>query len=197
MPRPHATNAPKVLEVVRHASGKIPKFDSVANEPIHDRLAGMMRTVLVDDDVPSYLDAQAAEYLFSALETFRDLGLDNASFLVEGRDTHVLTWTGTEMNSVLAFALTAAGLECEVLDIGITVFETTPDTVAAFLEQIANAPLPIEDIAEFVENLRTAKFDELVPEGMLRQLWAAAHVEEAAKLPGLLGRMQGDLRVAR
>lgn len=150
----------KVLEVVRHASGKIPKFDSLANEPIHDRLAAMMRSVLVDDDVPSYLDAHAAEYLFSARETFRDLGLDNASFLVEGRNTHVLTWTGTEMNSVLAFALTAAGLDCEVLDIGVTVLETTPDTVAAFLEQIADAPPPIEDIADFVENLRTEKFDE-------------------------------------
>lgn len=182
----------KVLEVVRHASGRIPKFDSLANEPIHDRLATMMRSVLLDDDVPSYLDAQAAEYLFSARETFRDLGLDNASFLVEGRNTHVLTWTGTNMNSVLAFALTAAGLECEVLDIGVTVLETTRDTVASFLEQIADAPPPIDDIAEFVENLRTEKFDELIPEGMLRRLWAAANVEEARRLAEVARRLIGD-----
>ncbi|WP_316355199.1 DEAD/DEAH box helicase [Devosia sp.] len=179
----------KVLEVVRHASGKIPKFDSLGNEPVHDRLTVMMRSVLVADDVPSYLDAQAAEYLFSARETFQELGLDDASFLVDGRDTHVLTWTGTEMNSVLAFALSAAGLDCEVLDIGVTVMETPPDTIATFLEQIAQAPPAIEDIAEFVENLRTEKFDELIPEEMLRRLWANAHREEAAKLASVARRL--------
>ncbi|KKB09471.1 DEAD/DEAH box helicase [Devosia chinhatensis] len=181
----------KVLEVARHASGKIPKFDSLANEPVHDRLAVMMRSVLVDGDAPSYLDAQAAEYLFSARETFQQLGLRDASLLADGRNTHVLTWTGTEMNSVLAFALTAAGLDCEVLDIGLTVLETTPDTVAAFLEQIGHASPPIQDIADFVENLRTDKFDELIPEEMLRRLWANAHVAQSSRLAGVARRLIG------
>ncbi|HTN63400.1 MAG TPA: hypothetical protein VL147_17915 [Devosia sp.] len=153
-----------------------------------------MRNVLLANDVPPYLDAQAAEYLFSARETFEKLGLEEVHILAAGRDTHVLTWTGTAMNSVLAFAITAAGLDCEVLDIGVTVLDTAPDIVSAILQQVAEATPSIEDIADFVEGLRTEKFDELIPEQMLRRLWAAAHVEEAGKLPGLLGQLQGDTR---
>lgn len=183
----------KVLEVVRHASGKIPKFDSLANEPLHDRLAAMMRNVLLADDVPSYLDAQAAEYLFSARETFQELALEEAHLLAAGRDTHILTWTGTAMNSVLAFAISAAGLDCEVLDIGVTVLDTAPNTVFAILQQIAEAPPPIVDIADFVEGLRTEKFDELIPEQMLRQLWANGHREQAGMLAGLAGQLISDI----
>ncbi len=179
----------KVLEVARHASGKIPKFDSLANEPVHDRLAATMKSVLLSGDAPPYLDAQAAEYLFSARETFQQLGLEEANLLPAGRHTHVLTWTGSEMNSVLAFALSAAGLDCEALDIGVTVLDTAPETVAGLLAQIADDPPPIEDLAEFVESLRTEKFDELVPEPMLRRLWVNARRSEARALPDLARRL--------
>lgn len=130
----------KVLEIVRHASGKIPKFDNLINEPIHDRLASMTRATLVSNDVPAYLDAQAAEYLFSARDAFQELGLQQASLIAAGKDTHVLTWLGTETNSVLAFAMTSGGLECAVLDIGVTVLDTQPDIVSEILQQIADAP---------------------------------------------------------
>lgn len=183
----------KVLEVVRHASGKIPKFDSLANEPVHDRLAGMMRSVLLAEDAPSYLDAQAAEYLFSARETFQELGLEDAHILAAGRDTHVLTWTGTAMNSVLAFAISSAGLDCEVLDIGVTVLNTAADTVVAILQQIAETPPAVEDIADFVEGLRTEKFDELIPEQMLRRLWANGHREQAGMLAHLARQLILDI----
>ncbi|HWU16495.1 MAG TPA: DEAD/DEAH box helicase [Devosia sp.] len=183
----------KVLEVVRHASGKIPKFDSLANEPVHDRLVGMMRSVLLAEDAPSYLDAQAAEYLFSARETFQELGLKDTHILAAGRDTHVLTWTGTAMNSVLAFAISSAGLDCEVLDIGVTVLDTAADTVVAILQQIAETPPAVEDIADFVESLRTEKFDELIPEQMLRRLWANGHREQAGMLAHLAGQLILDI----
>lgn len=183
----------KVLEVVRHASGKIPKFDSLANEPVHDRLAAMMRNVLLANDLPSYLDARAAEYLFSARGTFQELGLDGVHLLAAGRDTHVLTWTGTAMNSVVAFALTAAGLDCEVLDIGVTVLDTPPDTVMVLLEQISGAPPSINDIADFVEGLRTEKYDELIPEQMLRRLWASGHREQVGMLASLASQLISDI----
>ncbi len=175
----------KVLEVVRHASGRIPKFDSLANEPVHDRLSAMMHDVLVSSDLPAFLDTAAAEYLFSARETFQVLGLDRSNLVPAGRDTHVLTWMGSEMNSVLAFAITSAGLECAVLDIGVTVVDTPPDMVSGILWQIADAPPAINDIADFVQNLRTEKFDGLIPEPMLRRLWANGHRCEAARLADL------------
>jgi ATP-dependent Lhr-like helicase len=42
----------KVLEVVHHRSGKIPKFDNVMNEPVHDRLSAEVKAVLEDMSNP-------------------------------------------------------------------------------------------------------------------------------------------------
>ncbi|MBJ3786363.1 DEAD/DEAH box helicase [Devosia sediminis] len=187
-------DAAKVIEVARHASGKIPKFDGVANEPVHDLLSERMRDILASDDMPAYLDANAAAYLLEGRQAFRDMELDRTRVLRAGRDTHVLTWTGTEMNSVLALALASAGLECSVLDIGVTVVDASPVEVAGMLGQIAAAPPSLEDLSEFVMNLRTEKYDDYVPEGLLRRTWVAARRDESLRLrdlASLLCRDQG------
>ncbi len=86
------------------------------------------------------------------------------------------------MNSVFAIAMAAAGLECAVHDIGVTVAETEPDPVKAIIGQIAENPPAVEDLADFVGNLRVAKYDAMVPEPLLRRLWAKANAESAAHL---------------
>lgn len=40
---------------------------------------------------------------------------------------------------------------------------------------IADAPPTIQGVAEFVENLRGETFDEMIPESLLRRLWARAN----------------------
>ncbi|MDG4889988.1 helicase-related protein [Mesorhizobium sp. WSM4989] len=164
----------KVLEVERHRSGKIPQFDNVMSEPVHDRLSSEMRAVLEGDDVPAYLDMAAADFLGQGREAYLELGLQRTRFLPAGKDTHILTWRGTEANAVLAFTLVSAGLECAVHDVGVTVLETTPSEAEAVLRQVAERPPDIQSISEFVENLETARFDGMVPEPLLRRLWAKA-----------------------
>ncbi len=61
----------KVLEVVHHRSGKIPKFDNVMNEPVHDRLSAEMRAVLQDTSVPGFLDGEAKGYLSEGRAAYR------------------------------------------------------------------------------------------------------------------------------
>ncbi|WP_246679353.1 DEAD/DEAH box helicase [Mesorhizobium sp. B1-1-6] len=183
----------KVIEVERHRSGKIPKFDTIANEPIHDRLAAEMQAVLSSMETPAYLDVAATDFLVQGRAAYKLLGLDESRFLQAGKDTHILTWRGTDANSVLAFALVSAGLECVVLDVGVTVVETTPDEAVAILRQVAERPPDIGSIADFVENLRTAKFDEMVPETLLRRLWARAH----SRIGEDLGMMAGEVLASR
>lgn len=140
----------KVLEVEFHRSGRIPKFDSVMNEPIHDKLAAEMRAVFDGDDTPSYLDAAAQALLGKGRAAFRELGLAGNRFLASGKDTHVLLWRGTQMNSLFAIALGAAGLECVVNDVGLTVAETDPGPLKTIIGQIAQTPPAVEDLADFV-----------------------------------------------
>jgi ATP-dependent Lhr-like helicase len=172
----------KVLEVEFHRSGQIPKFDSLLNEPVHDRLIAEMRSVFIADDAPPFLDATAQGLLAEGRAAFHKLGLANGHFLPCGSDTHVLLWRGTQMNSVFAIAMAAAGLECVVHDIGVSVTETEPDAVKAIVGQIAENPPAVEDLADFVGNLRVAKYDELVPAPLLRRLWARANSESADQL---------------
>ena len=164
----------KVLEIERHRSGKIPKFDNLMNEPVHDRLSAEMRSVLRASDCPPYLDPEAVSFLKKGRVAYQDVALDETRFVRAGKDTHVFTWRGSEANSVLAFTLVSAGLDCTVHDVGITAIDTTPDEAAAIIRQVADNPPDINAISEFVENLAVAKFDEMVPEKVLRRLWARA-----------------------
>ena len=181
----------KVLEVVRHRSGKIPKFDNVMNEPVHDRLSAEMKAVLEDTSVPGFLDAAANGYLSEGRAAYRELGLDARSLVPAGKDTHVFTWHGSDVNAVLGFAFASAGLDCALMDVGVTVLGTPPDVVQAIMAQIAAAPPDIDAVAQFVENLRSAKFDEMVPEDLLRRLWTRSRQDVANRVAHLVQEMVG------
>lgn len=182
----------KVLEVQRHRSGRIPKFESSFIEPVHDRLSSTMRAVLASHDSPPYLDKDAAALLSEGRGAYNDLELSTKRLIASGNDTHVLTWRGTEMNSVLGVALVAAGLECSILDVGVTVLDTNPEVVGAMLRQVAEKPPNISDIAEFVENLQTEKFDEMVPEPILRRMWVEGHRCAGDRLAELAASLAGS-----
>jgi ATP-dependent Lhr-like helicase len=77
----------------------------------------------------------------------------------------------TDVNAVLGFAFASAGLDCAVMDVGVTVLETSPDVAQAIMAQIAVSPPDIGSVSEFVENLQSAKFDEMVPVTLLRRVW--------------------------
>lgn len=162
----------KVLEVVAHPSGRLPKFDRLSLEAIHNRLAHEMFAVFSDTDVPGYLDTTATRLLLEGRTAFHDLGLAHRRFVRSGRDAHVLTWSGTAINSILAVLFTSAGLDCEAHEVGVTIADTSPDQVRAVMDQISECP-PLEDLAPFVKNLRGAKFDSFLPDQLLGRCWAA------------------------
>ena len=78
------------------------------------------------------------------------------------------------MNDVLAVCLTAAGLDCEAHDLGVTVSDATPLEVAAFIKKLPG-DVAADDLSEFVANLQKAKYDMFAPPSLLRRLWARRH----------------------
>lgn len=171
----------KVLTVEAHASGRLPHFDRQSVEPIDDRLAAEMRAVLLDEDRPAYLDEAAYELLAEGRSVFDSLGLAACSMISSGKDTHVLTWRGTKMNGVLAIVLTAAGLECESHDVGVTVADIRPEEVAVILAQAGKGVSGI-DLSCFVANLQVAKYDAYAPPDLLRKLWELGHAREVEQI---------------
>ena len=160
----------KVVEVVAHNTGRVPKFDRLGQEPIHDRLAAEMLAVLLGEDLPDYLDDNAKELLAAGRSAFAELGLQRSRFIDAGSATHVLTWRGTSANSLLAVLLTSMGFACETFDLGITLTGCPIDDAFDVIASIDGCP-PIEDLGRFVENLVIEKYDAYVPEDLLRRVW--------------------------
>lgn len=179
----------KVLEVVSHPAGKLPRFDRLSVEPIHDRLAAEMRSVYLDGDVPNYLDNVAAGLLVEGRAAFAEYGLGDTDLIAAGADTHVLLWRGTAMTNVVAVALSAAGLDCEAHDLGVTLPDTTPDEAAQILRQLSR-PIDAGALSTFVRTLEEAKYDEFAPTELLRDLWARSNARLIAALPDLVAGLR-------
>lgn len=180
----------KVLEVVAHRAGRLPKFDRRAVEPLHDRLVAEMRSVYLEAGVPAYLDETAVRLLEEGRAAFAEAGLGASRFLAAGKDTHVITWRGSALNALVAVVLMSAGLECEAHDMGVTVADATPDEVRALLARLDNIP-SIGELAGFVATLRVAKYDELLPDELLRRVWVQANEPRHLHLKNLLSEIRG------
>ncbi|MEZ5901622.1 MAG: hypothetical protein R3D51_19245 [Hyphomicrobiaceae bacterium] len=50
------------------------------------------------------------------------------------------------------------------------------------LQRIAERPPDIDTISDFVENLQSAKYDEMVPVTLLRRLWAKGRYRVAERM---------------
>lgn len=178
----------KVIEVVAHRAGKLPTFDKLATEPIHDRLSMEMLAVYSLDDEPAWLDTVARQLLKEGRDAFRALNLDRRRLLESGRDTHVLTWRGSAANAVLAVVLTAAGLPSEAHGVGVTVADASTTQVTLALSGMYQAPDP-RQISGFVANLQAAKYDGFVPESLLRKGWAHSNAQACADIPALVSEI--------
>lgn len=162
----------KVLDVKPHKSARLPKFESAFSEAVSDEFVAEMRTVLSGIDEPPYLDKEGMRLLSEARAAFREFELDSVSILGVGRDTHLFLWRGTAVTNAFAVALQSAGLECEPHDIGVTLPGTIPDDVGAIVKQISRAGgLNALELSSFVENIRSAKYDDLINDEILRNEW--------------------------
>ncbi|HEY0313821.1 MAG TPA: DEAD/DEAH box helicase [Allosphingosinicella sp.] len=160
----------KVLDVVPHPAGRVPVFDRLSSEPLHDRLVAEMFATYQKVDIPAYLDPVAREMLAEGRAAFGERDLGRQRVIESGRNVHVLLWRGTAINSIAAVILICAGFECEAHDMGLTVLDAEIETVRSFLDGLAGIPPP-EVVAQFAENLRTAKYDSYLSDDLLRRAW--------------------------
>lgn len=162
----------KVLEVEPHKSARLPKFESAFSESVSDEFVAEMRAVLCGIDDPPYLDKEGMRLLAEARAAYLEFDLDSNRVLSVGRDTHLFLWRGTAVTNAFSVALRSAGLECEPHDLGITLPETAEDEARAIVQQISGADgLTAQSLSDFVENIRSAKYDDLISEEILRNEW--------------------------
>lgn len=131
-------------------------------------------------------EAGAAALLAEGRTAFADLNLEKSHVLREGRDLHLLLWRGTAITAVFGAALAMAGLAAEVHDLGVTLPGTTAEQAMPLVRKIADLPPPsAADVAEFVANVKSGKFAELVPEALARKDWAMQNTENVKSVPAV------------
>jgi len=176
----------KVVEVDAHRAGRIPKFDRVASEPIHNRLAEEMRAVLSNDIVPDYLDDNAKALLADGRDAFAAWA--GSCFIDALPDTHILTWRGSAINALLAVLMTSIGFECETFDVGITLTGASIEDARDVITALQICP-PVEELGRFVTNLASEKYDDLIPEEMLRRFWVRRNEHLAEEITSLIKQL--------
>lgn len=160
----------KVLDVVPHPAGRVPMFDRLSSEPLHDRLVAEMLATYREAEVPAYLDSVGQELLSGGRGAFEELDLGRRRVIAAGKNVHVFLWRGSAINSIAAVILICAGFECEAHDVGFTVLDAEIDDVRSFLDGLVGIPPP-DIVAGFAENLRTAKYDNYLSDELLRRAW--------------------------
>lgn len=176
----------KVLQVKPHGAAKVPAFEDRSAEQVHDRMVEEMRKVLRDDDLPPYLDAHARTILTEARQAFRGLRLDRTNMIAEDENLHLFTWRGSKANDLLALYFLTAGVKAWPHDAGITLGDTDPAEAAQLLQRMSESRAPTASaLADFVENMETAKYDAFIPPALLRRRWASERQDLASALPSI------------
>lgn len=170
----------------RLATIKVPQFDSLSGEAIHGELAMEMLKVYRQADSLKYLDESATRLLAEGQKAFEAYGLAPSPFIFDGRHTFVAVWQGTAAVSLTAIAFAMAGYECEPEEIGFIVRDCSPDDVRHATGQIANSYFEVTELASFVQNIRSAKYDDYVSDDLLRRLWSNRHHTAMLKLMTIL-----------
>uniref|UniRef100_Q07NU7 DEAD/DEAH box helicase domain protein n=1 Tax=Rhodopseudomonas palustris (strain BisA53) TaxID=316055 RepID=Q07NU7_RHOP5 len=177
----------QTLLVSSHKGGVVPKFERSTIEPAHDRLIAEMRAVYLGDDVPPYLDQRARELLSKGRATFRQWYIENTTVVEEEADIHLFLWRGSQATAVFGATLAIAGLEYDLHDLGLTLPKTKKEDVLAILEKIAKMDdIDPHDVAEFVKNISSGKFREVVPDQLARKQWAEQNAKLIGSMPQLI-----------
>lgn len=183
----------RVITVVAHRSGKVPQFESVANENLDDRLINEMRLVFEGQDRPAYLDKDAVSLLIGAREVFQQYELSRTVMVEVGKNVHVFTWAGSKLNMMLALAMKHVGCSVLTHPIGVTVVDLSAAAVRERLSILNNLKPGIEEIIEQVEVLPVGKWDDYVPVDVLKSQWMRTYGPSIDPLHSLIQRMNRQL----
>ncbi len=170
----------KVVMVKPAPAGKVPLFPAQEGMPLHDRVVAEMRSVYESAASFPYLDTQATLLLHEGREAYRRAGLSERQLLNIGDDVYFFTWRGSKATETLKLALLTKGVRTETCSVGLHARYCVLADFAAALQNLVEAPPTAEQIARVAEPLRRAKYDDYLPDGLLRDAFARTKIDLTA-----------------
>lgn len=153
---------------------------------IHDRLVDRMRRVLLEDTVYPYLSDRAVARLTKARELARGTGIASGPAILPlgGNKLALAPWIGTRALRTIGLRLTqspAPKATDEGFYLELPGTDEGPDATIAELRRIAGEEWSAADIVESMNPalLYSKKYDEFLPEPLLKKAYAAEHIDAA------------------
>ncbi|MBI3244516.1 MAG: DEAD/DEAH box helicase [Chloroflexi bacterium] len=157
--------ARKEVLVTPAASAQPARFAPSGGPELHPRLARKAREILLGESVPGYLSPPGQVALAEARQFSKALKLDERQVLGDGV---VFLWTGTRAAQTLRAMLENVGLEVDFISFP-WMMKVNGDLRAA-LRRLGESPPTAAELAAGLPlaEIQTRKFDEFLPESLLR-----------------------------
>jgi ATP-dependent Lhr-like helicase len=170
--------ARRVIDLVPAAGGRVPVFDHGPRGAVHDRVRREMFAIYTTDDVPVYLDKQAADLLREGRENFARYTLGRTSYIPCADGALYFPWYGTLAMNTLVQQLAAREVKVSVEGPAIVAHGIAPaalrDAVTACEDE---RPVDTIALAANVENKIEEKWDWALDEATLCASYASRKLE--------------------
>jgi ATP-dependent Lhr-like helicase len=165
--------------MVKPAKGwKQPRFGG-GTGGLHARVMQEMRRVLCEDSGYPYLNEAGVQFLARARTVFSDAGLDESDTVVGSGGVEWFPWSGGRVLATLELCAKAEDIQADRDALCLRYRDLSAGEFAAHRARIAAGAFTPERLVSLVGDLQRDRFDQYVPEALLRQAFAA----EALDLP--------------
>lgn len=165
----------RVIRVIPSASGKPLSFggDGIS---IHDYVRQEMLKIYLDGDYrievggsrPEFMDSVAKQLFFEGLGYFRDLKLQDTRIICSGGQVYLISWMGDKVVNTLTVLLISQGYKASCFAGVIEIEDADHLEISRCLKTFAKGEKPNNsELAGFVRNKQTEKYDHLLPESLL------------------------------
>jgi ATP-dependent Lhr-like helicase len=167
----------KKLVLVVLSPGKKPtRFPGVLGD-IHTLIFREIKTVLLNDDEPPYLDATSKTLLRASRQTARIVRLDKTDLILGRQFVQWFPWVGTRALRTLSLLAAYAKIDHETDQLSITYLLPSPDDLFTHLRQVAYSPPDPIALSRLMPMRFFDKFDEFVPTSLLDEANAKSRLD--------------------
>ncbi|TCK22776.1 DEAD/DEAH box helicase [Pseudonocardia endophytica] len=168
----------KIVMVTPSSGARPPRFEGSGGPLVADEVRRRMRRIYLSDDVPGWIDAEAAGLLGEGRAAFARLGLAHTGFVSRGNETLVLPWRGDKIMNTLAVLMQTHGLAVAQDGVALTVDGVSAQSLQDLLAGLAASPAPDAlELAAEVPGLELDKHDRYLPRELLVHSYAARFLD--------------------
>jgi len=166
----------KIVDVIKVKGGGKPPTFGDSSMSIHDKVRQEMIGILnkkdyriqVGSEYIDFADTVAKQLFLDSIKTFERYDLSHQSLVNKDGSCYIFMWRGDSVVNTLVALLLQHGFTVESYAGVICVLKTSSAQVYAFLQKIAQRPVPTAtELAKTVPNKMIEKFDEYLPDELL------------------------------